>query len=154
MTRPVAPVAKHGDTQKAGRAIQEIAITTRERTELLDITPQVKEIVRASGVERGLCVVYLPHTTAGLLINEGADPNLLIDLTKVLARLVPPTPEAGPYLHQDDNADAHIKSALCRSSETILIEAGRLVLGTWQAIFLCEFDGPRSRKVIVKVVEG
>lgn len=143
MTRPVA---NHGDK------IQEIAINSRERTEFLDITPQVKEIVRASGITRGLCVVYLPHTTAGLLINEGADPNLLTDLTKVLARLVPPTPEVGPYLHEDDNADAHIKSALCRSSETILIEAGRLVLGTWQAIFLCEFDGPRERRLLVRLL--
>ncbi len=148
MTRPVA---NHGDK------IREIAIKSRERTEFLDITPQVKEIVRASGVERGLCVVYVPHTTAGLLINEGADPNLLTDLTKVLARLVPPAPpapETGPYLHEDDNADAHIKSALVRSSETILIEGGRLVLGTWQAIFLCEFDGPRERHLFVRLLEG
>ena len=130
---------------------QEIALKTHSRTEFLDITPQVRDLVRQGRLQRGLCVVYVPHTTAGVLINEGADPNLLTDLAGVLGRLVP---EAGRYLHADDNADAHIKAALVRSSETILIEEGQLALGAWQAIFLCEFDGPRERRVLVRLLEG
>jgi secondary thiamine-phosphate synthase enzyme len=135
-----------GKTEEEGMA--EIRISTTSRTELLDITGEVQKAVAESGVRDGICHVYVPHTTAGLTINENADPSVRQDILTELNKIVPIQDN---YKHLEGNAAAHIKATLVGSSETILVEAGRLLLGTWQGIFFCEFDGPRSRRVIVKV---
>ena len=125
-----------------------INIRTGSRTEMVDITSLVQKEVSKSGIADGICIVYVPHTTAGVTINEGADPAVCEDIIGKLNDLVPP--HAG-YRHMEGNADSHIKASLMGSSVSVIIENGRLVLGTWQKIFFCEFDGPRSRKVYVKV---
>lgn len=117
---------------------------------MLDITPAVEKIVRDSTVQDGYVTVYTPHTTAGITINENADPDVVHDILLTLEALVP-AHRAG-YQHSEGNSDAHVKSSLVGCSERILLEKGRLVLGTWQGIYFCEFDGPRSRKVIVQVL--
>lgn len=126
----------------------EIRISTTSRTELLDITGEVQKAVAESGVRDGVCHVYVPHTTAGITINENADPSVRQDILTELNKIVP---FQDNYKHLEGNAAAHIKASLVGNSETILVEAGKLLLGTWQGIFFCEFDGPRSRRVIVKV---
>ncbi|MBI3994724.1 MAG: YjbQ family protein [Nitrospirae bacterium] len=130
--------------------IEELSVKTRESTELINLTAEVQAVVGKSGVKNGICIVYVPHTTVGLLINE-AEPGFQFDLMKVLDRLVP---QQASYRHPDGNAHAHIKAGLIGSEKHFIIRDGRLVLGTWQAIFLCEFDGPRTRSVMVKVMEG
>jgi len=135
---------------QAGRAfIRTLTIRTSRRTELKDVTEEVEAVVRESGCSHGLCHLYVPHTTAGVLINEGDDPAVARDIESTLDRLVPRSPS---YTHAEGNADSHIKTALVGSSETVWIENGRLMLGRWQAIFLAEFDGPRSRELRVKIV--
>jgi len=124
-------------------------IKTSRRTEFINITHDIERIVKESGVKDGLCCVYVPHTTAGVTINEGADPSVVSDILSTLNTLIP---QNGNYRHMEGNSDSHIKTSLVGSSETIIIENGRLLLGTWQAIFFCEFDGGRNRKVIVKVI--
>ena len=128
------------------------AISSTEKQEVVDITEEVKKIVEESGIRGGICVVYVPHATAGVIINENYDPNICTDLVNCLNKLVP----AGKWLHDkiDNNADAHIKAAIIGPSETIVIEKGELVLGTWQSLMLCDFDGPKKRKVIVKIIKG
>ncbi|RMF91678.1 MAG: YjbQ family protein [Methanobacteriota archaeon] len=126
----------------------EIPVRSSGREELIDITEQVR---RAVDIESGLCVVYCPHTTAGLTINEGADPSVRLDVLDALKRLVP---DGAGYRHREGNSPAHVKASLMGSSLVILVEGGRLRLGTWQSIFFCEFDGPRDRRVFVKTVEG
>jgi secondary thiamine-phosphate synthase enzyme len=111
---------------------------------MLDITSQIQEKVLQSGRTDGVCIAYVPHTTAGITINEGADPAVCEDILTKLNEWVPP--HAG-YRHAEGNADSHIKASLMGSSVSVIVEKGRLVLGTWQKIFFCEFDGPRSRKV-------
>ncbi len=128
--------------------IETINVKTRSRTEFVDITSDVKNIVRDSGVKSGVCIIYVPHTTAGVTINEGADPAVVKDILSTLNKLFPQDPG---YLHMEGNSDAHIKTSLMGPSQTVIIENGKLLLGTWQAIFFCEFDGARSRKVIVKI---
>lgn len=123
-----------------------ISVRTSARTEMVDVTASVLESLRKAGLDNGLCVIYVPHTTAGVTINEGADPDVCKDIIAKLDALVPRN--AG-YLHAEGNADSHIKACMVGSSVTVLVEAGRLVLGTWQKIFFCEFDGPRTRKVHV-----
>jgi len=125
-----------------------ISINTHSRIEMIDITSQVNAQVSKSGTTDGICVIYVPHTTAGVTINEGADPDVCTDMIQKLNRLVPPDDH---YRHMEGNADSHIKASLIGSSVTVMVEEGRLVLGTWQKIFFCEFDGPRSRKAYVKV---
>ncbi len=125
-----------------------VSIKTGTRTEMVDITSMVQIEVAKSGVTDGICVVYVPHTTAGVTINEGADPDVCRDIMDKLNQMAPPN--AG-YLHSEGNSDSHIKTSLVGSSASVLVEGGRLVLGTWQKIFFCEFDGPRSRKVFVKI---
>jgi secondary thiamine-phosphate synthase enzyme len=126
-----------------------IPIKTDSRIQMKDITPSVqKEILRAD-VKDGLCVVYVPHTTAGITINEGADPDVCADILKKLSELVPAHDK---YRHSEGNSDSHIKTTLTGSSVTLIIENGKLVLGTWQKIFFCEYDGPRSRKAYVKII--
>jgi secondary thiamine-phosphate synthase enzyme len=114
---------------------------------MVDITSQVEGELRRSGLEDGVCFIYVPHTTAGITINENADPSVIADIQATLNRLVP---WEGPYSHLEGNSAAHIKSTLVGNSVMVLVESGRLKLGTWQGIFLCEFDGPRSRKVHIK----
>ncbi len=125
-------------------------VSTRTHTEFVDITEDVRSAVRESGVKQGVVTVYVPHATAAIAINENADPQLPLDILEVLDKLVP---EHGKYRHDriDNNAAAHIKAAIIGPSESIPIENGELTLGTWQNIFLCDFDGPKSRKVIVAV---
>jgi secondary thiamine-phosphate synthase enzyme len=131
--------------------IKQLSIRTSSRVELLDITHQIQSVVKESKVKSGICSVYVPHTTAGITINENADPSVRKDIIKELNRVIPFDDN---YSHLEGNAAAHIKAALVGSSETIVIEGGSLVLGTWQGIYFCEFDGPRSRTVIVKIIQG
>jgi secondary thiamine-phosphate synthase enzyme len=124
-----------------------ISVKTSSRIDMVDITGSVQKELSKAGVDDGFCVVYVPHTTAGVTINEGADPAVCHDIITKLNEMVPPN--AG-YRHMEGNSDSHIKALIMGSSVTVMIENGRLVLGTWQKIFFCEFDGPRSRKVYVK----
>ena len=119
------------------------------RTQFVDVTAQVEKLVRESGVAQGVCYVYVPHTTAGVTINEHADPDVASDLEGIFDRLVP---RDGPYRHAEGNSDSHMKATLTGSSQLVLIEAGKLALGRWQGIFFCEFDGPRERHFYVKIV--
>jgi secondary thiamine-phosphate synthase enzyme len=136
------------DQRPDGSRPQTLTLKTSRRTELVDITKEIMRYVAASGVASGVCHLYVPHTTAGLVINEGDDPDVAGDIGAALDRMVPR--DAG-YKHYEDNADSHIKSSLVGVSQAVLIENGRLVLGRWQAIFFCEFDGPRQREVRLKI---
>jgi len=129
--------------------IKTIKVKTSTRTELIDITSQVKKIVDESGIKNGICYIYVPHTTAAVTINEGADPAVVRDM---VATLNEHYPQRADYHHMEGNSDAHIKTSLVGSSETVIIENSKLQLGTWQAIFFCEFDGARSRNVHVKIM--
>ena len=130
--------------------IKTINVTTGTRTEFVNITSDVQKVVSESGVTSGVCYIYVPHTTAGLTINEGADPSVVKDMISTLNKQIP---QSTHYLHLEGNSDSHIKTTLVGSSETVIIDNGKLLLGTWQAIFFCEFDGARNRKVMVKVIE-
>ena len=127
----------------------ELSVRTERRTQLLDVTAAVAKMVQDSGVQSGVCYVYVPHTTAGVIINENADPDVAADIEAALARLVP---KDSAYRHAEGNADSHIKAALVGTSATILISGGELELGRWQGIFFCEFDGPRTRRLRVKIL--
>jgi len=128
--------------------VKEIRISTKSRTELVDITSDVQKVVAESGVADGVCHVYVPHTTAGVTINENADPSVREDILMELNKIIPLQDN---YKHLEGNAAAHVKATIVGSSETILVERGRLMLGTWQGVFFCEFDGPRSRRVLTRV---
>jgi secondary thiamine-phosphate synthase enzyme len=128
-----------------------LTIRTTARSEMIDITGRVEATVRESGIKQGICSLFVPHTTAAVTINENADPDVPRDILMALDRIVPI--EAG-YRHAEGNAAAHVKASLFGTSQTLFIEGGSLVLGTWQSIFFCEFDGPRTRKVMVKVTTG
>ena len=128
--------------------MKEIILKTNRRIERIDITAQVAEAVRSSGIREGICVVYCPHTTAGLTINEHADPNVASDIVNRLSKLVPHNEN---YAHIEGNADAHIKSTLTGNSVQLIVNNGNLLLGVWQGIFFCEYDGPRNRRVWVQV---
>jgi len=128
--------------------IKELRFHTPSRTVLHDITSLVQAAVREAKIESGLCHLYVPHTTAGITINENYDPSVCQDILQRLEVLVPMN---GHYSHSEGNADAHIKASLMGHTTTLMIEEGQLVLGTWQGIFLAEFDGPRSRRVLVKI---
>lgn len=129
--------------------IRYINVKSRARTEFIDITERVQEIINEEGVKEGVCYIYVPHTTAGITINEGADPSVQRDIVSTLNRLIP---FEGDYHHREGNADAHIKSTIVGVSLYIMIEQGKLSLGTWQAVYFCEFDGPRHRRVHLKIV--
>jgi len=128
---------------------KEFRVSTRGRTEMVDITGQVDAIVRQSGVANGSVIVFCPHTTAAITINENADPDVVHDVLLALDEAVPRSNSG--FRHSEGNSDAHCKSSLVGCSEQVLIKDGSLTLGTWQAIYFCEFDGPRSRRVIVQV---
>ena len=127
------------------------SVSTSERVDLVDITSQVAQEVAKSSVGTGTVTIYVPHTTCGVTINESADPDVARDINMHLAKLVP---QDGGFKHYEGNSDSHIKTSMIGSSENIFIENGKLVLGMWQGIFLCDFDGPRTRKVYIKIVEG
>jgi len=129
--------------------MHEFMVPTQSRTEMVDITAEVNRAIRAAGVTEGICHVFVPHTTAGITINENADPDVARDILTTLDRLVP---RAGDYRHSEGNSDAHVKASLMGSSVTAPVVAGRLSLGTWQAIYLCEFDGPRHRRCLVVAI--
>ena len=126
-------------------------IRTRERNQFVDITDRVHEVVERSGIRKGMCVVYCPHTTAAITINENADPNVVHDMLLWLNRAVPK--EQAGFRHGEGNSDSHIKASLVGSSATVLIENGDLVLGKWQGVYFCEFDGPRTRSVHVQIID-
>ncbi|MBS3812324.1 secondary thiamine-phosphate synthase enzyme YjbQ [Candidatus Bipolaricaulota bacterium] len=130
--------------------MNEITLKTSKRVELVDITAKVKEAVRKSGLEQGLCYIYVPHTTGAVTINESADPDVALDIADQLNELAPP---GKSYKHREGNADSHIKSSVIGNTAEVFVEDGRLKLGTWQGIFFCEFDGPRTRKFWLKVGE-
>lgn len=129
--------------------MESFKVKTGRRAEFVDITAQVQGIVRDSGIEKGVCHIYVPHTTAGLTINENADPAVPADIIAHLEKLVP---RSGGYHHAEGNSDSHIKASMMGFSETVLVENGALVLGTWQCVYFCEFDGPRNRTVYVQVI--
>jgi len=128
-----------------------LKVNTERRNQFIDITARVADIVADLGVISGLCHIFCPHTTAGITINENADPNVKTDILRTLNRLIPNDPA---YRHMEGNSDAHVKSSLVGASEVVAIDNGRLELGTWQAIYFCEFDGPRTRKVWVTILPG
>ncbi|RLE40857.1 YjbQ family protein [Candidatus Woesearchaeota archaeon] len=130
--------------------IHEISISTKRKTEFIDITSEVNDIVKKENVQEGVCVIFCPHTTAGLVINENADLSVRKDIISSLQRLIP---EDEVYSHLEGNSPAHIKSSILGNSLTVFIENKRLKLGTWQGIFFCEFDGPRNRKIWVKILK-
>ena len=128
---------------------QTISVKTRSKTEFVEITGTVEDAIRSQGVDEGLCMLFVPHTTAAVTINENADPSVKSDILMVLNKIVP-WKEA--YRHMEGNSPAHIKASIIGASELIAVEGGRLKLGTWQGVFFCEFDGPRTRKVHVLLV--
>jgi len=130
--------------------IQTFQVRTSKQTEFIDITQSIQEAVKKTGVEDGICIIFIPHTTAAVTINENADPSVVQDILMELNKMVPFKDQ---YHHMEGNSPAHIKASLVGCSQFILIESGKLVLGTWQGIFFCEFDGPRDRKVFVKVMK-
>ncbi len=129
--------------------IKNINIKTRARTEFVDITSEVQQLLEESGIKSGICYVYVPHTTAGISINEGADPSVAKDIQRTLSKLVP---RDANYSHMEGNSDAHIKASLIGSSQAVIFDKGKLLLGTWQAVFFSEFDGPRHRRVLIKLI--
>ncbi|MCK4641220.1 MAG: secondary thiamine-phosphate synthase enzyme YjbQ [Candidatus Marinimicrobia bacterium] len=128
--------------------MEEISVTTGSRIEMLDITSQIRSAVSKSGTQEGVCTVYCPHTTAAITINENADPDVTADILMKLNKMIPPHKN---YRHLEGNSDAHIKSSLIGNSAQIIVSEGCLQLGTWQGIYFCEFDGPRSRHVWVSI---
>lgn len=129
--------------------IKEIPIKSMAKTEFIDITDHVQNAINELNIKKGVCYLFVPHTTAGITINEGADPSVKKDIEEQLVKLVP---FDGRYHHSEGNSPAHIKASLLGFSTFILIEEGRLLLGTWQSIYFCEFDGPRNRRVSLKVI--
>ena len=124
-----------------------IEVKTKAREEFVDITARVREELLSSGVKDGICYVYVPHTTAAVTINESADPSVKEDILMTLRKIIP---DSLPYRHSEGNSPAHVKASLIGSSIKVIVEEGQLSLGTWQGIFFCEFDGPRSRSVFIK----
>jgi len=129
--------------------MQTLKVKTDRRTQLVDVTAQVQKVVAASGVESGICYLYVPHTTAAITINEHADADVARDVEGALDRLIP---KAGPFRHSEGNSDSHVKAVLVGASQTIFVQGGKLALGRWQGVFFCEFDGPRERRLDVKVL--
>ncbi|MCX8094846.1 MAG: secondary thiamine-phosphate synthase enzyme YjbQ [Caldisericia bacterium] len=131
--------------------MQVLYIKTRKRVEAIDITESILNFVKESGIQNGILIVYVPHTTCGLTINENADPSVIEDILNKTSELIP---RVSNYKHFEGNSDSHIKSAIFGISHQLLIENGKVLLGTWQGIFLLEFDGPRERKVYLKIIKN
>jgi len=128
-----------------------VNVMTNRRKEMLDITGVVRKAVAESGIKDGLCVAFVPHTTAGITINENADPDVVRDLIAQLEKMVPARRD---FHHTEGNSDAHIQASLMGSSIAVIVEKGKLALGTWQGIYFCEFDGPRTRKLLIEVARS
>ncbi|HEX5773786.1 MAG TPA: secondary thiamine-phosphate synthase enzyme YjbQ [Geomobilimonas sp.] len=128
--------------------IRHITLKSHARTEFIDITGDVRDLVKQTGIKSGVLHLFILHTTAAITVNEGADPAVQRDISRFLCKLVPNDPY---FTHSEGNSDAHIKSSLVGTSQTLLVDGGKLVLGTWQAVYFCEFDGPRERKVAVRI---
>jgi secondary thiamine-phosphate synthase enzyme len=126
----------------------EFEISTQVKEEFIDLTSKIRKIIEDSGIRTGICTVFVPHTTAGVTINENADPSVQSDILNTLRTMVP---ETLPYTHMEGNSPAHVKASLMGSSAQIIINEGELILGTWQGIYFCEFDGPRRRKFYISV---
>ena len=133
------------------RKLESFKVKTGKHAEMIDITEEVENIIWKSGVESGSCIVYVPHTTAGITINENADPNVVKDFIREMDSIVP---WEDHYAHMEGNSAAHIKASMMGFSQTLIIDKGHLVLGRWQGIYFAEYDGPRTRQVYVKVIEG
>ncbi len=131
--------------------VRYINVKSRARTEFIDITEKIQEVLKETGINSGVCNIFVPHTTAAVTVNEGADPTVQRDIQACLNKMVP---FEGDYHHREGNSAAHIKTSLIGVSQMVLIDEGRLMLGTWQAIFFCEFDGPRHRRVALKITSG
>ncbi len=129
--------------------VKYLNVKSQQRNEFIDITLRVEEVLRETGIKRGVCYIYVPHTTAAVTINEGADPSVQHDILGTISGLIP---HEGGYHHAEGNSDAHIKSSLVGASQYVLIDDGKLMLGTWQSVFFCEFDGPRHRRVALKFI--
>ena len=129
---------------------KELKIDSTKRNELIDITVKVEDVVNKSGINTGICLVYVPHTTAGIIINENADPDVKTDLLDALEKMVPKI----NFKHNEGNSDSHLKSLICGKEKSMVVEKGSLKLGQWDGLFLAEFDGPRNRKIYIKIVEG
>jgi secondary thiamine-phosphate synthase enzyme len=127
----------------------ELTVKTSKQTDFVEITSLVRKAVSDTKIREGVCYIFIPHTTAGITINENADPDVITDMTAGLEKIVP---QRGSYQHSEGNSPAHIKSSLMGSSITVFIENGSLALGTWQGIYLAEFDGPRTRKIWIKII--
>jgi secondary thiamine-phosphate synthase enzyme len=140
---------RHTATQRAGIRAHAVQIETRARVEFKDISGLVQKLVTESGVQSGVCHLFVPHTTAAILINENYDPGLSKDLDNFLKELAPRDKD---YHHNDGNCDAHLKAAVIGCSKALLVDGGRLVLGRWQGVYFCEFDGPRRRELRIKIV--
>jgi secondary thiamine-phosphate synthase enzyme len=149
LTRCISVTEAKKTETKPGALTRTIEVKTERRTQLKNITGEIEKAVAASGCKSGLCYVYVPHTTAGVIVNEGDDPDVARDIEAALDRMIP---HEANYRHAEGNADSHIKTALTATTATIFIEDGALALGRWQAIFFCEFDGPRRREVRVRIV--
>lgn len=128
-----------------------IDVKTNQRIELIDITSRVNDLILKSAVKNGLCSLFVPHTTAGITINENADPSVKVDIINKFNSLIPANDN---YTHIEGNSDSHIKSTIVGQTTNLIIDNSRIVLGTWQGIFFCEFDGPRNRKVYIKLING
>lgn len=131
--------------------IHELQVTTEMQVQLCDVTTEVQRVISASGIKEGLALLFVPHTTAAVTINENADPDVAIDMLNGLSQWIP---MHNQYRHREGNSAAHIKSSLIGASEQLIIRNGKLLLGTWQGIYFCEFDGPRCRKLQLKLIEG
>jgi secondary thiamine-phosphate synthase enzyme len=127
----------------------EFSVQTKQQTQWLNITPEVQKAVAASGVKEGICVVFIPHTTAAVTINENADPDVPYDVNMALSAI---SPDRREFRHSEGNSAAHTKTTLAGPSTTLIVSGGRLLFGTWQAVWFCEFDGPRTRKVLVRIL--
>jgi len=127
--------------------VQKISVSTKEREQMVDITAAIQKIISQSKINDGIVHVYCPHTTAAVTVNENYDPSVQHDITKMLSGLIP---RSAGYTHSEGNSDAHIKAALMGSSRALFVEGGKISFGSWQGIFLCEFDGPRTREIWVK----
>ena len=138
-------------TRSFGNMLVEKNIKTSAREELINITPLVKNFLNGKGFRNGVCIVYVPHTTAGVTINENADPDVPDDIIMGLGRIVP---RSLPFKHVEGNADAHLKAAMTGSSVLVPVQDGKPMLGTWQGIFFCEFDGPRTRRVLLQTISS
>ncbi len=136
---------------EGAKEMETLQVRSTTMTEMIDITRPIQEAVKRTGISEGVCVVFVPHTTAAITINENADPAVPQDIVMALNKFVP---SAGEYRHSEGNSPAHVKASLLGFSQTVFVESGKLVLGTWQGIFFCEFDGPRTRKFHIKMIRS